>query len=139
MGQDIAIFDDFHAGWFKLTDLIRLFDSTPMLVAPKGDQVPFTSSLLVFTSNVDPRDWYSGYKGRVEHKDALERRIQEFATIVDCTVSTVETVFGSSVRRVRTPRTETFKFRDDFGDSFGSLDLGISAGVGDMSQGNGYF
>ncbi len=132
MGEDVVIFDDFHAGWFKLTDLIRLLDSTPMLVAPKGDQVPFNSELMVFTSNVDPRDWYSGYQGKKEHKDALERRIQDFAVIVDCTVETTTNFFGTTERRIRTARTEEFKFREDLGLNF------RTAGTGDMSQGNGF-
>ncbi len=137
MGQKVCIFDDFHSKWFALTDMIRLLDSTPYMVAPKGDQVPFTSELLVFTSNVDPRDWYSNYGQKPgelrEHRDALERRIQDFAIIVDCTTETVDTgFFGMSERRVRTARTETFKFRDDLGVNF------TSAGNGDMSQGNGF-
>ena len=137
MGQEVCIFDDFHDKWFALTDMIRLLDSTPYMVAPKGDQVPFTSKLLVFTSNVDPKDWYSNYgskpEEKKEHRDALERRIQDFAVIVDCTTEMVNTgFFGMSERRVRTARTETFKFRDDFGANF------QSAGNGDMSQGNGF-
>lgn len=138
MGQKVCIFDDFYDGWFKLTDMIHLLDSVPYMVEPKGDQVPFTSELLVFTSNVDPRDWYSNYgskpEEKKEHRDALERRIQDFAVIVDCTKETVDTgYFGMSERRVRTARTELFKFRDDMGLNF------TTAGTGDMTSGNGFY
>ena len=137
MGQKVCIFDDFYDGWFKLTDMIHLLDSVPYMVEPKGDQVPFSSELLVFTSNVDPKDWYSNYGSKPEekreHRDALERRIQEFAVIIDCTKETRTNFFGTTERRIRTARTETFKFRDDLGLNF------RTAGVGDLSQGNGFF
>ncbi len=133
IGQDVVIFDDFHHGWFTLTKLLRIMDSTPLYVAPKGDQTSFTSKKLVFTCNVDPKDWYKGYKGQKEHKDALERRIQDFADIVDC--EPIGTPRGRAL--IRTPRTETFRFNElDF-----SLEEDSShyAGVGDQSRGNGFF
>ncbi len=134
VGQDVCVFDDFHSGWFKLTELLRLLDSTPLQVAPKGGQVPFNSGTLVFTSNVDPRDWYSSYEGKKAHKDALERRVQDFAEIIDCVKVDQPTGMGHTVRIMeRTKRTETFKFRDDYG-----LTFGIEAGIGDMSGGNGF-
>lgn len=133
-GQNVCVFDDFHAGWFKLTEMLRLLDSTPLLVAPKGGQVPFNSATLVFTSNVDPKDWYSSYEGRSAHKDALERRLQDFAEIIDCVMVDQPTGMGHTVRIMeRTKRTETFQFRDDYG--IGDL---LVAGVGDLSQGNGF-
>ncbi len=106
VGQKVVIFDDFHSGWFTLTNLLRLLDSTPLMVAPKGGQVPFNSGHLVFTSNVDPKDWYLNYKGKKAHKDALERRIKEFATVFDCTKT--ETPLGPHY--VKIARTEAFKF-----------------------------
>ncbi len=133
MGQDVCIFDDYHDHWFMLTHMLRLLDSTPLMVAPKGGQVPFTSGHLVFTSNVDPRDWFSGYKGKKAHKDALERRLQDFAEIIDCTVETeLDNDLEEVLVRHRVKRTETFTFRDDFGLNF------TTAGVGDMSYGNGF-
>ncbi len=121
MGQDVAVFDDFHDHWFMLTAFLRILDSTPLMVAPKGGQVPFTSKHLVFTTNVDPRDWYCGYKGKKAHKDALERRIQDFGEIIDCTLE--EEVdetdsFEMVQRRKREKRTEVFRFREDLGMNF---------------------
>lgn len=120
--EDVCVFDDFTSGWFKLTNLLRFIDSHPLKVAPKGSQVEFNSPHLVFTCNIDPCDWYSGYKGKSEHKDALERRIQEFATIVDCT----KRDDGSFVRELR---HNLFKFRDSYL---------LPAGNGDNSHGNGF-
>ncbi len=84
-GQDTVVFDDFHSGWFQLTHLLRIMDRYPLQVAPKGGQVPFNSEEMIFTSNVDPKDWYKRYKGHPAHKEALERRINEFVKIYDCT------------------------------------------------------
>ncbi len=131
VGQDVAIFDDFHSGWFTLTHLLRIFDSTPLMVAPKGGQVPFNSGMIVLTMNGDPKDLYLHYKGLKSHKDALERRFQDFAEIYDCTVDVFDTGMGHSLRRmVRTKRTEEFKFNED--------DFSQPAGVGDMTNGNGF-
>ncbi len=125
-GERVVIFDDFHSGWFKLTNLLRYIDSHPLKVAPKGSQVEFTSTHLVFTSNVDPRDWYCGYQGKSAHKDALERRIQEFSTIFDCTMTETHGV----KLFFRDRRSEIFKFRESFGNI-------LPAGNGD-STGNGF-
>ncbi len=137
MCEDICIFDDFYEGWFPLTQMLRILDSTPLMVSPKGGQVPFNSGTLVFTSNVDPRDWYSTYgqkpDEKKEHKDALERRIQDFAEIIDCSVVTSSFGMGGGfpIRR-RVKRTTRFTFREDLGLNF------RTAGTGDLSQGNGF-
>ncbi len=115
--QAVCVFDDFHAGWFQLTHLLRIMDRYPLYVAPKGGQVPFHSERLVFTSNVDPKKWYSGYKGLQEHKDALERRIREFCTIYDCTLEWMKTGMGHRVKRMKAvKRTEEFAFQRGYAD-----------------------
>ncbi len=111
-GQDVAVFDDFHDNWFSLTHLLRIMDSTPLQVAPKGDQVPFNSGHLVFTSNVDPKDWYMGSKVKKAHRDALERRIQDFAEIYDCSKELVMHPLGPRAVYLRELRTVPFRFRE---------------------------
>ncbi len=136
VGQDVCVFDDFHSGWFTLTKLLRVMDSTPLFVAPKCDQVKFTSKKLIFTSNVDPKEWYLHYKGKQQHKDALARRIQDFAKIFDCMA--VMTPRGRTLIKIL--RTDTFKFSDDESamDFSNSGNGGYRAGVGDQSSGNGF-
>ncbi len=114
-GQEIMIFDDFGDNWFQLTYLLRLFDSTPLLVAPKGAQVPLTSKEFWLTTNVDPVDWFSRYQGKQAHKDALQRRLAQYAKIYDCRA--VGTPRGRTM--VRTLRTTEFRFRSqtDYGGS----------------------
>jgi len=130
-GQDVVIFDDFHAGWFQLTHLLRIMDRYPLLVSPKGGQVPFNSGTMVFTSNVDPKDWYKRYKGLSEHKDALERRIREYCEIFDCSKEEVSTGMGHTVHRFKTvKRTIRFSFRDEY-------DFGLNDSTGQRHQGVG--
>ncbi len=113
VGQDVCVFDDFHDGWFKLCHLLRILDSTPLWVAPKGGQVPFNSGHLVFSSNVDVKDWYKNYGGKPEHKLALERRIREFAEIWDCSMGEMPTGMGHTRAQFkREKRTGRFKFSD---------------------------
>ena len=110
------------------------------MVAPKGSQVNFNSPHLVFTSNVDPRDWYTKYilnNGKKAHKDALERRIQDFAEIIDCTTEEVLVPHNEGPVKVRrrAKRTAEFKFRENLGVDF-STDS--SQHFGDSGQGAGY-
>lgn len=136
--QSVCIFDDFNDDWFKLEHMLHFFDSTPLLVSPKGGQVEFNSETLVLSSNVDPRDWYSGYGSKPsekkEHRDALARRINDFAEIFDCTLAEEGTLGPGPCVMVfhREKRTEVFEFRDDFGDNF------TVAGTGDLETGNGF-
>ncbi len=129
-GQDIAVFDDFHAGWFQLTHLLRIMDRYPLLVAPKGGQVPFNSGTMIFTSNVDPKDWYKGYKGLSEHKEALERRIREYCVIYDC--ARMEGLGSQWSHIACTKRVGEFKFTEDW--DFSSN----SPGTRFQGVGNGY-
>ncbi len=147
-GQDVAIFDEFTSSWFTLTYLLRLLDSTPLRVQPKNHEVPFNSGTLIFTSNVDPRDLYTGYENlreeenkeakqlvRKQHKDALERRFQDFAEIYDCTKEHFMTPRGVGTLYKRVKRTETFKFR-------GTGEFDFSSGGGGAQQpmfANGYY
>ncbi len=133
VGQDVCIFDDYNDDWFSLQHMLKIMDSLPLMVAPKGSQVPFTSRHLVFTTNVEPKDWYSAYKGKQEHKDALARRIVDFAEIYDCSVDTGRFGMGEGFFvRHRIRRTEVFSFREHFGME------AIAAGVGDLPSGNGF-
>lgn len=73
-GQDVILIDDFY-GWIKVSFLLKLMDRYPMNVQVKGSMVPFVSKKIVFTSNKDPRDWYSWPNEQV--KKAFFRRVTE--------------------------------------------------------------
>lgn len=78
-GQDAVVLDDFYC-WLKVDFLLRLLDYYPVDVPIHGGLVPFTSSTIVFSSNVPPKDWYPNVPPRV--KAALLRRL-EFVYHVD--------------------------------------------------------
>ena len=131
-GQDVAVFDDFHAGWFQLTHLLRIMDRYPLQVAPKGGQVPFNSGTMVFTSNVDCKDWYKSYSGLPEHKEALERRIREYCKIYDCTHEMWGEMGSMPYPHLRPVLREgSFKFRKEYDfslQSSGSFNQGVGNG-----------
>lgn len=40
------------------TELLRLTDTYPMTVNSKGDHIQFRPEAIVFTSNMQPTEWY---------------------------------------------------------------------------------
>lgn len=136
MCEDVVVMDDFCDHWFRLTNLLHLLDSKPYKVEPKGGQTEFNSKNIMITTNVDPRDWYRKVVDSKYHKDALARRIRDFATIYDCTSEhgPSSLIDGSSTMKM-VKRTARFEFRE-----YGDLDFsrGENAGVGDMSSGNNF-
>lgn len=78
-GQEVVIFDEFYS-WIPLDELLRVLDWYPLQLEIKGGSVMMTTSVFVFTSNVDPMDWYA--KLPMFRRKALHRRFKEFGTIV---------------------------------------------------------
>jgi len=70
-GQDVALYDEFDGqdhmdvSYFK-----KITDKFPVTVPCKGDSSKYVAGINLFTSNINPRDWYP----RV-HWDAIERRM----------------------------------------------------------------
>ena len=74
-GEDIVLFDDFDGSVFQLNYLLQLIDRYPMVVEVKGGTVNFKPRTVYFTSNKDPKTWYSN--AFPEHQAALMRRLTE--------------------------------------------------------------
>lgn len=74
-GQPIALFDDYNGSEFKLAYLLKLLDRYPMRVEIKGGFVQWVPKKIYFTSNKDPKTWYSN--AHEEHQAALFRRVDE--------------------------------------------------------------
>lgn len=53
-----VVFDDMHGGRVCWTELLRLTDQYPMTVNSKGAHIQFRPEAIVFTSNVEPINWY---------------------------------------------------------------------------------
>ncbi len=79
-GQEVVVFDEFYS-WIKLDELLRILDWYPLQLEIKGGSVQMTSSCFVFTSNVDPMDWYMGMGAM--RRSPLHCRFEEFGTIVE--------------------------------------------------------
>ena len=73
-GQRTVVIDDFY-GWLPWSFLLQLCDRYPFRVPTKGSHLPFLSRVLIFTSNVHPRQWYDfNTKPHMQYA-ALARRI----------------------------------------------------------------
>jgi hypothetical protein len=81
-GHKAVLFDDFDGGWFKITYLLKLIDRYAFTVPVKGGFSWWVPSIIYFTTNIHPRDWYPN--ALEEHKRALLRRLTEFGTIQEC-------------------------------------------------------
>jgi len=73
-GEDVVIIDEFY-GWIPFDTLCRMCDRYPFLVETKGSMVPFMAKLIIITSNVTPRSWYSEEAVNDARWKAFERRI----------------------------------------------------------------
>jgi hypothetical protein len=76
--QEVVIFDEFYS-WIPLAELLKILDWYPMQVETKGGSVQLTTSCFVFTSNVNPLEWYSNMSHT--RVSALHRRFEQFGTI----------------------------------------------------------
>jgi len=66
-GQETVVIDEFY-GWLPFDLLCRMCDRYPLMVNTKGGMVSFYPRKILFTSNLDPNQWYK------EGLRALERR-----------------------------------------------------------------
>jgi len=73
-GQPVVVLDEYY-GWLPFDSLCRLVDKNPYQVETKGSMIPFTSKLVVITSNVPPREWYSEEAINAARWAALVRRM----------------------------------------------------------------
>lgn len=81
-GQTDVVWDEFR-GQYPFRELLRVLDSTPLLVETKGGHVQFIAHNICFTSNFLPEDWYDAFNIRVDwHTSPLKRRIDEFGEVI---------------------------------------------------------
>jgi len=69
--QDVVAIDEFY-GWFPYDYMLRLCDRYPSLVECKGGAKQFNSSIISFTSNKAPLNWYDNTK---HSQEPLMRRL----------------------------------------------------------------
>lgn len=82
-GQDTIIFDEFYGGCMPFRDLLRVLDSSPLQVERKGGFVKMRARTYVFTTNIEPEDWYDEERIHTPWADnPLNRRLREWGTII---------------------------------------------------------
>ncbi len=80
LGEDTVIFDEFAHQW-KYHEMLRLIDRYSFVIQEKGSSMNMVSKVLVFTTNIDPLNWYPGKPW--EDRAHLRRRFHDFAKIYD--------------------------------------------------------
>lgn len=68
--QKVVMFDEFYGG-IPWSELLKLTDRYPHKAKTKGSFVNFNPSIMVFTSNRHPRDWYQN----IQCHAAFARRV----------------------------------------------------------------
>lgn len=74
----VVVFNEFHGSKCSLSELLQWLDNTPLMVNTKGGLVQFSPDLIIFTSNLNPREWYGwdDPEKKLAHPfEALERRL----------------------------------------------------------------
>ena len=83
-GEHTVVWDEFFGGSCSFRTLLRILDSYPLLVPIKGGFSQFRSRRVVFTSNIDPSEWYNYTElGHPEwESNPLHARIRENGRII---------------------------------------------------------
>lgn len=76
LGHRHVVVDEF-CGLIGITHLLRWLDRYPCMVEVKGGAVALEAVEFWFTSNIDPREWYSDANSTEEQRNALFRRFNE--------------------------------------------------------------
>lgn len=78
-GQETVVFDEFRC-FISFSILLQILDCYPLRVQVKGASVQLRASRFIFTTNLDPRGWYSADRTDQE-REPLFRRLTEFGEI----------------------------------------------------------
>jgi len=79
-GEEIVVFDEFSPLLCDREYFLQMTDRYPMVMNVKGGSVNWVPRKIIFTSNNDPRDWYSSFGGQDQ---AIARRITHCIHLVE--------------------------------------------------------
>ncbi len=74
--ENVVILDEFRHQ-IPFSAMLRIMDRYPYKIQTKGGYFHFNSHILIFTTNIDPYNWYPG----VEDRSPFLRRLKDFCTI----------------------------------------------------------
>lgn len=76
--QNVVVLDEFYS-WLSFDTLLRMLDWYPLQVETKGGSTQLLANCFVFTSNVDPQEWYGTM--HFARREAMFRRFKEFGSV----------------------------------------------------------
>jgi len=76
--EEFVIIDDFNSE-LSFTRLLQMLDRYSATVGVKGATMPFVANRIIITSNLHPKDWYSGER---YNEGQLKRRIRKIVKFV---------------------------------------------------------
>lgn len=81
-GEKTVVWDEFRGGSYVFSELLRVLDRHPMKVETKGGVVELLATNFIFTSNIEPAEWYNPESVHYTWANSpLHRRIQEFGRV----------------------------------------------------------
>ena len=80
-GQKNIIWDEFSGSSCDIKYLLQLTDRYPMTVRGLYTTYNFVGYKIWITSNLNPDEWYPN--AHPEHKNALQRRLNEFGSVIN--------------------------------------------------------
>lgn len=81
-GHKTVVWDEFRGGSYVFSELLRVLDRHPMTVETKGGVVELVATNFIFTSNIEPAEWYNPENVHYTWANSpLHRRIQEFGRV----------------------------------------------------------
>lgn len=83
-GQRVAIFDEFHGGENQIDFPLwkKLCDRYPLTVPVKGSFTNWGPEVIIFTSNVNPKNWWPEERKPEAWWDQFERRTSEIKEFI---------------------------------------------------------
>lgn len=108
-GESTVIIDEFYPGAQKWrhSDVLRLFDSTPLFVQIKGGSIPMLARHFIITSNSAPDEWYQTLFQAIPAKyDQMMRRLTNIILLEEndkVTVIKGSNIFAKNTAQAATP------------------------------------
>ncbi len=93
-GELIMVLDEFRGNWMCYQTLLRLLDSTPLMMECKGGHSPILATSFFITSNLLPDQWYPN-----QDFSPLERRVTTWIYCVSRDEHTICDDFNSLVNK----------------------------------------
>lgn len=91
--NEVILFDDFDWSKMSVKYWLKMCDRYPMTVETKGACVNFAPKTIIFTSNDDPKTWWTtgAHTAPAATLEAVHRRMDEFGTFKHLTSFVPET------------------------------------------------